>query len=116
MKYFKKVFLGCLLWVLLVGVDVNAASTCDYSEQVQLSNYAAAIKMNYEKKRVYFDVNGNYYDTLPEEAYSENAGYDDYGFMDKALVNILNMTDDIYIHVKGSNNFEQTFYYKDMKD
>ena len=101
----KKLFL--LAIVLFIPHVVSAASLCSYSEQAELNNIVGNVKATYEAVDVYLgktlDIdNGK---DVPDEI-------DDYTRGLK--INILNITDDIYVKVTSKNdNKEYTFKYSD---
>lgn len=93
----KRLFLlAIILWTPNL---VNAASSCSYSEQAEINDIVANVKASYEVVDIYAgkvldidnaDNNGN----IPEiDNYTK-------GFK----INILNITDDIYVQVK--NNYD----------
>ncbi len=97
----KKNVLGVMLALsLLLPINIQAESTCNYNEQAELNNIAANVKANYESTQVYAGKAANS-DDLSEEV-------DLYNWALK--INILNVTEDIFIKVKDKNTGEEKLY------
>ncbi len=108
----KKVISGCFTFLLCFSFikGIKAASTCDYSEQVELQNIAASIKATYEagwrKTDEFVDI-----DTAIEDA---DGAYIDEIFVD---VTILNITDQVYLTIENNKSTEKkTYYYSDTEN
>ncbi|MBE6155901.1 MAG: hypothetical protein E7164_04010 [Firmicutes bacterium] len=100
-----------LLSFLFIGIKSVDASICTYSEQAQLNQKAAKIKVVYEEATGILDP--SLYDCQAdnEDPESCNASYNYF------VVSILNMTEDFYITVQNNiNNKQKTYYYSDAKD
>ena len=111
----KKIVSGCLSLALLLSFQsVSAASTCDYQEQVELSNIASTIQSNYEVQRVIRDNQDKIVtDVDLETAMEQNSDY----YVDYILnVHVLNVTDDVYVNISSSVGMNQTFYYQDTSN
>lgn len=99
----KKSLMGVILAsVILFGPNnVLASSSCSYSEQAELNNISANVKATYEIEEIKTE-------TLPDpddiddviEIYEK-----------KVKVNILNVTDEIYIKVTNNQNDETLMFY-----
>lgn len=88
-----------VLTTLFIPSFVYAASACSYSEQVELNNIVANVKVNYEEAEREVDAyNG---DTGEPMKVSET-------YFD---INITNITDDIYIKVKNDYTKGTSTYY-----
>lgn len=96
------------LGILTTPIIVNAESSCSYKEQAELNNIAANVKANYEAIDVVVGRGIN-----PDSESTEE--FDVYG---RALkINILNITDDVYVKIKNNDtNEERTYYKKDTTD
>lgn len=104
----KKTLLVMLSSVALIS-STNAA-TCGYEEKAKLNNEVANIKANYEiKERI-----------LDKGEYSPPDGIESEDFVAKTdyiEVNILNITQNMYIEVSNDLNDEiKTYSYQDTKD
>ena len=106
----KIVSVGLVLAFFLTTQFANAASTCDYSEQVKLSSAASVVQAKYDIKRVVIDVDGKVVPDMNPDDVTED---DEYAFITSLKVNLLNLSNDIYVLVKGDNGYERTFYYSD---
>ena len=104
----------CFTLLLCLSLRSVNASTCDYSEQVELSNIASTVQAKYEIKEVAIDNAGNIRnDISKEEIADENS---EYLPMDIVEVNILNITQDIYVNVTNDQGFDKTYYYEDTNN
>lgn len=106
----KKSLMGVILAsVLLFGPNnVAAASACTYSEQAELNNISANVKTTYEIEKTKID-------TMPDPDDPEEDVVEIYE--KKVKINILNVTDEIFIKVTNDqNNDVLTFYSKDARD
>lgn len=99
-----------LLVIFFVSFPIssNAASVCDYSEQVKLQNIAATIKVGYEIRTVWRDQKGN---VVSESEEVKNNGL--YKSTLEGYVHLMNITDDVYVTVKRGDSFNKTYFYKD---
>lgn len=110
MKKSLKLFL--LAIVLLTPNITHAESACSYEEQVEINNIVSHVNATYETVDIFegttLDIdNRNEDGTIPR--------IDNYikGFN----INIMNITEDIYVVVSNNVNSEiKTFYYKDTTD
>lgn len=105
----KKSLVGVILaTILLFGPSfVSAASSCSYSEQAELNNIAANVKINYEIEELKTEEFPDPDD--PEEMIDI--------IVKKIKINILNVTDDVYVVLKNNlNNQSRTFYKKNTTD
>jgi len=112
----KKVVSGCIVFMLLFCLEnVTAASTCDYSEQVELNNAASAIQVNYEVHKTLMDPDGNVVSEEEAQKYLSESliGDDTYAYFTNMQIHVLNMSENIYLSIKGDNGFEKTYYYVD---
>lgn len=108
----KKIVSGCLLFVALVSIqNVNAASTCDYSEQVELNNIASTVKGYYTIEKKVMNVNGNVEEGIdPNDSRIEDVD-SAYYVQTVANVSINNLTSDIYMVVTNNKGFSNTYHY-----
>jgi len=108
----KKVFFA-ILASLLIGIQsVNAASTCSYSEQIELNQIAATVKANYEIETYGTGIFGDLEN--PDEGENNNTIEI---YADAIIMNVLNITEDIYVEIKIANYKDvMTFYYSDTKN
>ncbi len=110
----KRIISGCLTILAFFGfVLVTSASTCEYSEQVELSRIAASIEANYEIKEITVDENGNIVDPTPEELDANPEGYMAY---QELRVYALNITDKVYLEIRGDDGYNQTIHYRDTNN
>lgn len=89
----------------------NAASICDYSEQVVLNHIASTVKANYEIRTIWKDANGNIVEE--NEEIKKNALYTS---SSKVYVTFLNIQEEIYITVQNDKDFSRTYYYNDTSE
>lgn len=83
-------FLG-LISFLIFGLNVQAASKCEYAELSQINQEASGVKVSYEEKqRVVEGDNG----VIDSPKQPEDKVYQDY-----FVVNITNVTDNLYVKV-----------------
>lgn len=104
----KKIISGCLIFLfcILLCQRVNAASTCDYSEQVRLQNIASNVKASYEANVRETDEFADI-DSINDP----NGAYIIERYVD---LTILNITEEIYITVETNKSTEvQTYHYGD---
>lgn len=105
-------YLFLLAIIFLTPNLVYAASACSYEEQAELNNIVANVKATYEVVDVYtgkaYDVdNPNEDGTFPEVDH----------FIKAFNINILNITEDIYVKVTNNyNSDEKTYTYKDTNN
>lgn len=107
----KKAIIFSMLFLFSTSVK---AETCGYEEKAKLNNEAANVKVNYEIKQGELDKNVY---TPPdaiagtEEEANWNPTYDYF------QVNILNLTENIYVEVRNDQNNETTkYYYSNSQD
>ncbi len=106
----KKVISGCLTFTFLICMiqNVNAASTCDYSEQVELQRIASNIKASYEANIRQTDEFADI-DSINDP----NGAYIVEKYVDVVL---LNLTSEVYVTVQvGKSNETKTYYYNDTE-
>lgn len=90
----KKIFIALMSFFFIVP---SVLAECSYTEQVELNNKAANIKVDYEVVDNKIDTfDGSYLETY-------------FNIM------IYNVTEDFYVIAKY-NNIEKTYYYSDSKD
>lgn len=103
----KKVISGCLTFIFCMSFlqNINAASTCDYSEQVELQNIAANVKYSYEagsrETDEFVDI-----DSIGDP----NGAYLVERFVE---ITLLNITEQIYVTVQTSPSDVKTYRYSD---
>ena len=106
----KKSLVGVILAIVLLLFSpsfVSAASSCSYSEQAELNNIVANVKINYEIEEVKTEQFMDPDD--PEEMIDIT--------VKKIKINILNITDDVYVVLKNDlDNQSKTFYKKNTTD
>lgn len=102
--------MGLVLAFFMSLKVANAASTCDYSEQVNLSSAASVVQANYE---IVTDI--VYVSTglpAPDDVTEEDVSFDsDYALSQKINVFLLNLSDDVYVEVKNNLGFNETYTY-----
>ena len=94
MKKIICLFLGIISFMLL-GINVSAASKCDYTELAEINQEAAGVKVTYEEKKRVLEGDNGVADTETGEL--EGDIYQKY-----FTVNITNVTDNLYIKVINS--------------
>lgn len=99
MKKNLRILLVVLIALILRLNPVNAASKCDYSEQVELNNAVANIKVSYEEAEGQVDSSL----LLPNDSGSSNAKY--YYFK----VQVYNLTEDFYLKITNDINEEAKY-------
>lgn len=109
MRKNAKYILATLL-LLCVTTSVNAEE-CDYAKQVELNNEASTVKAIYEETEIDTGMTTYYIDEETEEVdESKIIPLTEKGF----TVKILNITENIYVHVSNDyDNTEKDYYYKD---
>ena len=103
----KKFVFLVLLLVFFSNLKVYAISSCSYKEQAELNNEAAQIKVKYEEKE---DV--TYLEPGECGEAGDGCSKTSYYF----AITILNMSENFYIDVTGSNNMKERYTYSDVKD
>ena len=93
MKKFKLAFLSILSFFICTLIT-NAASKCDYSELAEINKEASAVKLSYEEKQRILEGDNGVTDS---EEQSDEPFYESY-----FVVNITNVTDNLYIKVTNS--------------
>ncbi len=107
----KKVFLGCLIITFCLYLEnVNAASLCEYSEQVELSNVASTIQTGYDIQRVIIDMEGNVVTGVSEDEVTDDSMY---MFSTRSNVYVNNLTEKVYIHITSDKGLDRTYHYSD---
>lgn len=107
----KKVISGCLTFLFCMSFvqNVMAASTCDYSEQVELQNVAANVKATYEANVRQTDEFADI-DSINDP----NGAYIVENYVD---ITVLNITEQIYVTVQKGNSTEvKTYHYGDTSN
>ena len=107
----KKVISKCLLLTLffLIVKNVNAASTCDYSEQVRLQTIASNVKASYEANVRQTDEFADI-DSINDP----NGAYIVERYVE---ITILNITEDIYVSVETNKSTDvQSYHYQDTDE
>ena len=106
MKKFGKLFLAVFVALFSSITIVNAASKCDYDEQVELNNVAANIKVSYEEAEEKIDP------SLVIGAYGGESEAMYYYFK----VQIYNMPENVYLKITNDvNNEVKYLYYRDSQ-
>jgi len=98
----KRMISGCLVFAFCFFVrNVNAASTCDYKDQVELSNVASTIKTGYEIKKVVMDENENILDADPDSVLFGS----DFFIVSTLHGYVHNLTQDVYVKITNDEGF-----------
>lgn len=106
----KKLFL--LAIILLTPNLAHAASSCSYEEQAELNDIVANVKASYEVVDIY-DGKAYVVDDPDENGVFPEVDHYVKGFN----INILNVTEDIYVKVTNNyNNEEKIFRYQDSNN
>ncbi len=107
----KKAIIFSMLFLFSTSVK---AETCGYEEKAKLNNEAANVKVNYEIKQRQLDKN-NYNPPDAIVGTEDEANWNP--TVDYFQVNILNLTENIYVEVKNDQNNETTkYYYNNSQD
>ena len=107
----KKAIIFSMLFLFSTSVK---AETCGYEEKAKLNNEAANVKVNYEIKQRQLDKN-NYNPPDAIVGTEDEANWNP--IVDYFQVNILNLTENIYVEVKNDQNNETTkYYYNNSQD
>ncbi len=97
MRLFRKMMFALVSALFLQISVVNAASKCDYDEQVKLNNAAANIKVSYEEAEGEYDPDL----LLPTDSHDNpTATYNYFKVM------IYNLTEDFYVKITNDYNNE----------
>lgn len=103
-----------LVTVFFMGMVVTSAATCDYTERAVLNSEISNVKANYEIKERIMDpseytIPDSIIGTEEEATYVETTEY--------IQVNILNLTENLYIEVRNNVNSDVVIYnYSDTTD
>ena len=107
----KKAIIFSMLFLFSTSVK---AETCGYEEKAKLNNEAANVKVNYEIKQRQLDKN-NYNPPDAIVGTEDEANWNP--TVDYFQVNILNLTENIYVEVKNDQNNDTTkYYYNNSQD
>ncbi len=107
----KKAIIFSMLFLFSTSVK---AETCGYEEKAKLNNEAANVKVNYEIKQRQLDKN-NYNPPDAIVGTEDEANWNP--TVDYFQVNILNLTENIYVEVKNDQNNETIkYYYNNSQD
>lgn len=110
----KKIISWCVvLTFFLFMTKVSAASTCDYSMQVELSNVASTIRANYAIEQKVMDMQGNVKEGVSIDEVTEDS---DYFLLSRVMVHLYNLTDDVYVTMTSDKGFNKTYYYSDTQN
>ena len=107
MKKFGKLFLAVFVALFSSITIVNAASKCDYDEQVELNNVAANIKVSYEEAIGVDNSEGSITSDVGVVADNEYTYF---------KISAFNLTEDVYIKITNDYNNEVKYlYYSDSE-
>ncbi len=112
MHYFKRGLLVALFsFILLESVS---ATTCGYEEKAKLNNEISNVKSNYEIKERVLDES----EYVVPDAIAGTDEEEDYVATEEYIgVNILNITENMYVEVSNDYNEEvKTYYYQDSSN
>lgn len=110
-KVKKSIFL--VLSLFAITLNVKGAS-CDYEEKAKLNNEIANVKVNYEIKE--YLVDPSTYE-VPDEVVGTPDEDTFELWLDYFQINILNLTENMYVIVKNDQDKEEIRYnYSDVKD
>lgn len=110
----KKIISRCLLLTFLCFIpSVRAASTCDYSEQVELSGIASTVKADYAVTQKVMDMQGNVAEGVSEDDVTEDSNY---FLLSRITVHLSNLTEDVYVTITNDKDMNRTFYYSDTNN
>lgn len=101
-------FLGFFCFIL------NTKAACDYDTQVKLATEAANVNVTYEIKKRIINV---YTGEVALDATDEDVEFDgDYAYENKIFISLMNINENIYIEMTGSNGFNEIYYYDDSNN
>lgn len=112
----KKIIFSCLTFLFCFTFqDVFAASTCDYSEQVELNSIASTINTKYSIERKLVNNDG----TVEENLNVDDVTVDmdsPYSIEEIATFSIYNLTNDVYVTISSNRDFYKTYHYEDTNN
>lgn len=107
MKKFGKLFLAVFVAIFSSITIVNAASKCDYNEQVELNNAAANIKASYE------EAEGK---VSEEDLLPNDSGEIEVITYEYFKISVYNLSEDFYLKITNDYNDEVKYlYYQDSE-
>ena len=113
----KKIKVCCLLIVLglFFALDkVNAE--CDNKSQLEINTASSNITMNYSLETLTIDTEGNIHPEIePKDVELSEMG--EYSLIDRAVININNVSDKVYVVFHSNDdNVNQEYHYKDLQN
>lgn len=106
-----KFFAVSLVTFLLLSTTAHAAGTCNYEEKAKLNSEVANVKTNFEIKQETIELSP---EEAPDEYYGTSMADNLSIKEDYIQINILNLTENLYVEVTNDLNKEkQTYKYSD---
>ena len=107
---------GKILFAIIcfIGMITNTFAACDYETQVRLATEASNVNMTYEIKREVINVDTG---MIAPEVTDEEIDFDSaYAYQNFIYITIMNITENIYVELIGSNGSEQNIYFNDTNE
>lgn len=110
----KKRYILAFSLLCILSFKLNVFAACDYETQVKLATEAANVNMTYEIKKEIINI---YTGEVAPEATEEDVDFDgDYAYQNYIYITLMNLTENIYIELTGTNGFSQNYYYEDSEN
>lgn len=107
---------GKILFAIICffGMITNTFAACDYETQVRLATEASNVNMTYEIRREIINANTG---QIAPEATDEDVNFDSiYAYQNFIYITIMNITENIYVELIGSDGSEQNIYFTDTNE
>lgn len=109
-----KFFAVSLVTFLLLSTTAQAAGTCNYEEKAKLNSEVANVKTNFEIKQREIKIDP---ENVPDEYIGTSAAENYTVKEDYAQINILNLTENLYVEVTNDiNKDKETYRYSDSNN
>ena len=114
MKKNKK-YLLLIILSLFFGLD-KVSAECDNKSQLEINTASSNITMNYSLETLAVDTEGNLHPEVAPESV-ELSEMSEYSLIDKAVININNVSDKVYVVFRSNDgNINQEYHYKDLQN
>ncbi len=109
-----KYFMISLAAFLVLSTTAHAAGTCNYEEKAKLNSEVANVKTNFEIKQETIELSP---EEAPDEYYGTSMAENLSIKEDYIQINILNLTENLYVEVTNDFNKEkETYRYQDSEN
>lgn len=107
---------GKILFAIICffGFIANTLAACDYETQVRLATEASNVNITYEIRHEIINANTG---QIAPEATDEDVEFDsEYTYQDFIYITIMNVTENIYVELIGSDGSTQSIYFSDTNE